>query len=76
MMRTRRCERAAGMALDSSASADSCLDTHIIFGRTKYRKQPTYRAPWTTVTAGGEMKPRETLSTCYGYWPNVGRGTS
>mmetsp|Transcript_62333 Transcript_62333/g.115701 ORF Transcript_62333/g.115701 Transcript_62333/m.115701 type:complete len:221 (-) Transcript_62333:59-721(-) len=35
------------------------VNSPIIYGRTKYRKQPTYRAPWTTVTAGGEIKPQE-----------------
>mmetsp|Transcript_26134 Transcript_26134/g.60948 ORF Transcript_26134/g.60948 Transcript_26134/m.60948 type:complete len:220 (-) Transcript_26134:85-744(-) len=35
------------------------VNSPIIYGRTKYRKQATYRVPWMTVTAGGENKPRE-----------------
>lgn len=31
----------------------------IIFARSKYRKQHTYRSPWLTVTPGGEVKPRD-----------------
>mmetsp|Transcript_61879 Transcript_61879/g.186691 ORF Transcript_61879/g.186691 Transcript_61879/m.186691 type:complete len:218 (+) Transcript_61879:98-751(+) len=31
----------------------------IIYARSKFRKAPTYRVPWMTVTPGGEIKPRD-----------------
>mmetsp|Transcript_62189 Transcript_62189/g.192764 ORF Transcript_62189/g.192764 Transcript_62189/m.192764 type:complete len:218 (+) Transcript_62189:125-778(+) len=38
---------------------DGDANSPIIYARSKYRKAPTYRSPWMTVTPGGEIKPRD-----------------
>lgn len=38
---------------------DGDANSPIIYARSKYRKAPTYRCPWMTVTPGGEIKPRD-----------------
>merc|ERR1712151_575254 len=39
---------------------DEDANSPIIYGRTKFRKSPTYRdTSWLTVTPGGELKPKE-----------------
>eukprot|EP00440_Ansanella_granifera_P001493 gb/GFBE01001608.1/.p1 GENE.gb/GFBE01001608.1/~~gb/GFBE01001608.1/.p1 ORF type:complete len:221 (+),score=49.71 gb/GFBE01001608.1/:1-663(+) len=38
---------------------DDDANSPIVYARTKFRKSPTYRVPWLTVTPGGEIKPRD-----------------
>jgi len=38
---------------------DDDANSPIIYARSKFRKSPTYRSPWVTVTPGGEIKPRD-----------------
>lgn len=45
---------------------DDDANSPIIYARSKFRKEPTYRSPWMTVTPGGEMKPQD-LKDVYMY---------
>lgn len=38
---------------------DEDANSPMIYARSKFRKEPTYRGPWMTVTPGGEIKPRD-----------------
>eukprot|EP00930_Biecheleria_cincta_P073956 TRINITY_DN61206_c0_g1_i1.p1 TRINITY_DN61206_c0_g1~~TRINITY_DN61206_c0_g1_i1.p1 ORF type:complete len:219 (-),score=44.78 TRINITY_DN61206_c0_g1_i1:104-760(-) len=38
---------------------DEDANSPILYARTKFRKAPTYRVPWVTVTPGGDVKPRD-----------------
>lgn len=38
---------------------DDDANSPIVLARSKYRKWPTYRSPWMTVTPGGDIKPRD-----------------
>mmetsp|Transcript_86281 Transcript_86281/g.192951 ORF Transcript_86281/g.192951 Transcript_86281/m.192951 type:complete len:220 (-) Transcript_86281:35-694(-) len=38
---------------------DNDANSPIIYARSKFRKAPTYRVPWMTVTPGGEIKPHD-----------------
>eukprot|EP00414_Alexandrium_minutum_P003511 CAMPEP_0113821906 /NCGR_PEP_ID=MMETSP0328-20130328/1974_1 /TAXON_ID=39455 /ORGANISM="Alexandrium minutum" /LENGTH=218 /DNA_ID=CAMNT_0000789841 /DNA_START=5 /DNA_END=661 /DNA_ORIENTATION=+ /assembly_acc=CAM_ASM_000350 len=38
---------------------DGDANSPIIYARSKFRKSPTYRVPWMTVTPGGEIKPHD-----------------
>merc|ERR1712217_744161 len=35
---------------------DGDANSPIVYARSKYRKWPTYRSPWVTVTPGGKIK--------------------
>uniref|UniRef100_A0A7S1RB25 Uncharacterized protein n=1 Tax=Alexandrium catenella TaxID=2925 RepID=A0A7S1RB25_ALECA len=38
---------------------DDDANSPIVYARSKFRKAPTYRVPWMTVTPGGEIKPHD-----------------
>mmetsp|Transcript_134947 Transcript_134947/g.234621 ORF Transcript_134947/g.234621 Transcript_134947/m.234621 type:complete len:219 (+) Transcript_134947:228-884(+) len=38
---------------------DDDVNSPIIYARSKFRKEITYRSPWMTVTPGGQIKPRD-----------------